>query len=100
MTTTNRPTKAKTAAQLAVLCALIALGPGLGCSCKPQQPPKPATPVTMAVGMLPLTSLAIIADYERLFSREGVALTVKKCATGVIAMDALLAGDTQIAVAG
>jgi len=99
MATTNRTTKARIAAQLAALCALIALGPALGCSCKPEPSPK-APPVTMAVGMLPLTSLAIIADHERLFSREGVAVTVKKCATGVIAMDALLAGEVQVAVAG
>ncbi|MFA7006397.1 MAG: NrtA/SsuA/CpmA family ABC transporter substrate-binding protein, partial [Verrucomicrobiia bacterium] len=95
----NRGIKAKTATQLAALCALLVLGPVLSCSCKPKPLPK-AVPVTMAVGMLPLTSLAIIADHERLFSREGVALTVKKCATGVVAMDALLAGDAQIAVAG
>ncbi len=54
----------------------------------------------MAMGMLPLASLAILADHERLFSRAGVAVNVKKCATGVIAMDALLSGEVQAAVAG
>ena len=54
----------------------------------------------MAVGMLPLASLAILADHEGLFSRAGVAVNVRKCATGVIAMDALLTGEVQVAVAG
>lgn len=54
----------------------------------------------MAMGMLPLASLAILADHEGLFSRAGVAVNVKKCATGVIAMDALLSGEVQVAVAG
>jgi NitT/TauT family transport system substrate-binding protein len=82
-----------------LLWALMILGPALGCSCKPEPPPK-AAPVTMAVGMLPLTSLVIFADHEGLFRREGVAVTVKRCATGVIAMDTLLAGEAQVAVAG
>lgn len=99
MATTNRTMKAKTVAKLAVLDVLLVLGPGLGCSCKPEPPPK-APPVTMAVGMLPLTSLAILAEHEELFSRAGVAVNVKKCATGVIAMDSLLVGEAQVAVAG
>ncbi|MCX6910290.1 MAG: NrtA/SsuA/CpmA family ABC transporter substrate-binding protein, partial [Verrucomicrobia bacterium] len=100
MTIPNRPTKAKTTAQLAALSVLIVLGPMLSCSCKPQQTPETTMPVTMAVGMLPLTSLAILADHEGLFSRAGVAVNVKKCATGVIAMNALLSGEAQVAVAG
>ena len=54
----------------------------------------------MAVGMLPLASLAILADHEGLFSRAGVTVNVKKCATGVIAMEALLKDEVQMAVAG
>jgi len=100
MTTTDWVTKAKTAAQWSALYALVVLGPVLGCSCKPQQPPKPAVSLTMAVGMLPLTSLAILADHEGLFARAGVTVKVKKCATGVIAMNALLSGEAQVAVAG
>ncbi|MBI5683515.1 MAG: NrtA/SsuA/CpmA family ABC transporter substrate-binding protein [Verrucomicrobia bacterium] len=100
MTTTNRATKAKTAAQLTALCALVVFDPWLVCSSEPQQAPKAALPVTMAVGMLPLTSLAILADHEGLFTRAGVTVNVKKCATGVIAMDALLSGEAQVAVAG
>ncbi|MCX6898853.1 MAG: NrtA/SsuA/CpmA family ABC transporter substrate-binding protein [Verrucomicrobia bacterium] len=97
---TKSGTKARIVARLTVLCLLAVLGPTLGCSCKPQQPPKTAMSVTMAVGMLPLTSLVILADHEGLFSRAGVAVTVKKCTTGVMAMDVLQAGEAQIAVAG
>lgn len=68
------------------------------CSCKPVVPPEPPT-VTMAVGMLPLASLAILADHEGLFSREGVAVKVRRCTTGVSAMDALWGGEVQTAVA-
>ncbi|MFZ2641194.1 MAG: NrtA/SsuA/CpmA family ABC transporter substrate-binding protein [Verrucomicrobiia bacterium] len=100
MTIINQSSKARVVAPSMALGMLIVFGSWLGCSCKPQQPPKAAIPVTMAVGMLPLTSLAILADHEGLFSRAGVAVDVKKCETGVIAMDAFLTGKTQMAVAG
>ncbi len=100
MKTINQSSNAKVVVPLMALGVLVVLGPWLGCSCKPQQPPQAAMPVTMAVGMLPLTSLAILADHEGLFSRAGVAVNVKKCETGVIAMDTFLADKVQMAVAG
>jgi ABC-type nitrate/sulfonate/bicarbonate transport system substrate-binding protein len=82
-----------------LVCLLAVLSLTLGGACKPEPPPK-LPEVTMAMGMLPLASLAILADHEGLFSQAGLAVRVKKCPTGVVAMDALLRDEVQMAVAG
>ena len=97
--TANRTRRVKLCAQRTALGLILVLGLALGGSCKPKPAP-PMAPVTMAVGMMPLASLAIIADHEKFFAREGVPVTLGKHATGMIALDALLAGDAQVALAG
>ena len=80
-----------------------ALASAFLCSCQPEPsapPPKELmTPVTLGVGMAPLASLAILADAEGLFAREGVTVSVRKFASGKLALDALLADEVQIATA-
>jgi NitT/TauT family transport system substrate-binding protein len=51
----------------------------------------------MGIGLEPLSALAIVAEMENFFSRRGVAATVRKFPSGKLAMEALLAGDVQVA---
>jgi len=98
--TTHVGVEARTGA-LRALCVAAALGAALYCSCKQEPPPakEEMTPVTLGIGMVPLASLAIIADAEELFAREGVAVSLRKYASGKLALDAMLAGDVQAATA-
>lgn len=100
---TKSGTKARLVARLTVLCLLAVLGPTLGCSCKQERQPETAvqakTPVTLGIGMVPLASLAIIADAEGFFAREGVAVSVRKYASGKMALDAMLSGELQAVTA-
>lgn len=56
-------------------------------------------PGDVGIGMAPLAALAIIADAEGLFTREGVAVSVRRYASGKLALDAMLAGEVQAATA-
>jgi NitT/TauT family transport system substrate-binding protein len=73
----------------------------VSCAPEPSAPPPKElmSSVTMGVGMAPLASLAILADAEGLFAREGVTVSVRKFASGKLALDALLAGEVQVATA-
>lgn len=99
----TRPMKADPGTARRNRAGWAALAAALLCSCQPEPsapPPKELmTPVTMGVGMAPLASLAILADSERLFAREGVTVSVRKFASGKLALDALMAGEVQVATA-
>ncbi|MFA6560349.1 MAG: NrtA/SsuA/CpmA family ABC transporter substrate-binding protein [Verrucomicrobiia bacterium] len=88
-------------AGLAALCGFMALAVVMSFSCKPELPPatKKVAPVTLGIGMVPLASLAVIADAEGFFAREGVDVSVRKYASGKLALDAMLAGELQAATA-
>lgn len=83
------------------MCAAAACAVVAAVSCAPEPsaeaPRRLMTPVTMGVGLEPLSALAIVAETEDFFSRQGVAATVRKFPSGKLAMEALLAGDVQVA---
>lgn len=101
MTTSRAITKARAVAGMAAAGALLALGVVANLSCGPEYPPKaaarPKTAVTLAIGLEPLAALAIIAENEGFFSRQGLAATVRKYPSGKLAMDAMLSGEAQVA---
>jgi len=86
---------------MAALGALLAFGVAANFSCGPEYPPKAGTrsrtAVTLAIGLEPLAALAIIAESEGFFARHGLAASVRKYPSGKLAMDAMLAGEAQMA---
>lgn len=83
------------------MCIVTVLGGAILCSCKPEPPPatKKVAPVTLGIGMVPMTSLAIIANSEGLFARESVVVSVWQYASGKSALDDMLSGELQAVTA-
>ncbi|MBI5683516.1 MAG: NrtA/SsuA/CpmA family ABC transporter substrate-binding protein [Verrucomicrobia bacterium] len=103
MTTLRGETRARVVARWAAPCVFVALAVVTNFSCKPERTPEHAErarmPVALGIGMAPLAALAIIADAEGCFAREGAAVSVRRYASGKLALDAMLAGEVLAATA-
>jgi NitT/TauT family transport system substrate-binding protein len=99
--TANGERRAEATARAAALALLLGGVAALFCSCKPGQPPEAVrrapVPVTLGIGLEPLAASVIVAESEGFFGRRGIAATVRKFPSGKLAMDAMLAGETQLA---
>ena len=101
--TVKREMKGRVVAGAAALGLLLVLGLWPSGSCKPGQsagaPGRSPTPVTLGIGVEPLAAPVILAESEGFFARRGVAASVRRFASGKLAMAAMLAGETQMATA-
>lgn len=74
-----------------VLAGLVAVP---GCS----RPPAQAKPITVAIPPLESVAPVYVAEDQKMFDDNGLRVTYRECDTGVKALDAVLAGEADIAV--
>ena len=101
MTTISGESSAKAVVRLTILRALVIFIVVTSSSCRQERPPEAAgqalPPMTLGVGLEPMAALAIIAEAEGFFARQGIDVSARKYPSGKLAMDAMLSGELQMA---
>lgn len=79
-----------------VLIAACVCGALASAGCQRNSPPQPQT-VTIGTGIEPSAGLLFVADARGFFAAEGITPTLRKYASGKLALDAMLNGEVEVA---
>ena len=82
-----------------VLIAACVCGALASAGCQRNSPPPQQQAVTIGTGFEPLAGLLFVAEARGFFAAEGITPTLRKYASGKLALDAMLNGEVEAACA-